>query len=67
MLKTKPTLSLEEQIKQIQAECDAFLDEKAAELKRRFEGLPLAMLRRDLALRSPGCQCRQALSILETK
>jgi len=56
---------LEERIKSICAEAEAFVDAKAVEQKKLFEGLPLAMLRRDLELKAPGCVCKQALAILE--
>jgi hypothetical protein len=67
LLKTNPTLSLEQRIKQTQAEAEAAIDEAAAELKRRFPGLPLTTLRRDIEARAFGCVCKQALSLMETK
>ena len=60
--KTPP---LDERIKSICADAEAFVDAAAAEQKKLFEGLPLAMLRRHLENKAPGCACKQALAILE--
>lgn len=60
--KTPP---LDERIRATCLEAEAFVDAKAAELKKHFDGLPLAMLRRDLENKAPGCVCKQALAILE--
>lgn len=60
--KTQP---LEERIRSTCAEAEAFVDAKAAEQKKLFEGLPLATLRRHFENRAPGCVCKQALAILE--
>lgn len=59
------TPPLDERIRATCAEAEAFVDAKAAELKKQFEGLPVAMLRRDLTNKAPGCVCKQALAILE--
>lgn len=64
MLKQK---SLPDRIKEVQAEAEAFIDAKAAELKKQFPELPLSVLRRDVELKAWGCPCRQALSIAEAK
>ena len=60
MSKTK---TLFDQIRQTQAEAEAAIDAAAAELKRRFAGLPLATLRRDIEARAFGCPCKQALTL----
>lgn len=61
------TPQLHERIEEIQAEANAFIDAKAAELKKQFPGLPQAMLRRDIEAVAWGCPCKQALSITEAK
>lgn len=58
MLKSK---SLAERIVEIQAEANAFLDEKAAELSRQYPTVPLVAMRRDLEMKAEGCPCRQVL------
>jgi hypothetical protein len=62
--KTPP---LEERIRSTCAEAGAFVDAKAAELKKQFDGLPLTMIRRGLENKAPGCVCKQALAILESE
>jgi hypothetical protein len=64
MLKQK---SLADRIREIQAEADAFIDAKAAELNKQFPGLPVASLRRDIEAKAWGCSCKEALSISEGK
>ena len=64
MLKPKP---LADRIKEIQIEAEAFIDARAAELKKQFPGLPIATLRRDIEAQAFGCPCKQALSITEGK
>jgi hypothetical protein len=64
LLKTK---SLPDRIRETQAEAEAAVDAAAAELKKRFAGLPLATLRRDIEARAFGCVCKQALSLEEKK
>jgi hypothetical protein len=64
VLKPKP---LPDRIKDIQAEAEAAIDAKAAELKKQFPGLPIALLRRDLEAKAFGCPCKQALSLTEAK
>jgi hypothetical protein len=59
------TQPLNERIRATCAEAEAFLDAKAAELKKQFDGLPIALLRRGLTNKAPGCVCKQALAILE--
>ena len=59
--KTSP---LDERIRATCADAEAFVDAKAAEMKKQFEGLPIALLRRDLTNKAPGCVCKQALAIL---
>jgi hypothetical protein len=58
------TSPLDERIRATCAEAEAFVDAKAAELKKQFEGLPIALLRRGLENKAPGCVCKQALAIL---
>ena len=59
------TSPLDERIRSTCAEAGAFVDAKAAELKKQFDGLPLTMIRRGLENNAPGCVCKQALAILE--
>ena len=63
---SKP-LPLEERIKSTCAEAEAVVDAEAAEQKKLFPGLPIAMLRRQLENKASGCVCRQALAILEKR
>jgi hypothetical protein len=60
--KTSP---LDERIKARCADAEAFVDAKAAEMKKEFEGLPIATLRRSLENKAPGCVCKQALATLD--
>jgi hypothetical protein len=54
--------SLEERIKAIQAEADAFLDQKAKLLSGATPDVPLHVLRNLLTSRAYGCQCRAVLN-----
>ncbi len=56
------TLPLDERIKAVQAESDAFLDARAAEIKKICHNQPLASIRNELvAGRSP---CDAVLAIM---
>ncbi|WP_409188782.1 hypothetical protein [Bradyrhizobium sp. RDM4] len=55
------TLPLDERIKSVRAEIDAFIDARTAEIKKACPGVPEASIRRDL-LRG-GCQCAAYLDI----
>jgi hypothetical protein len=59
------TLPLEERIRSIRAEIDAFIDERAAEEKKTCEGVPVGVIRNLLTARSDGCQCRAYLQVAE--
>jgi hypothetical protein len=66
MALTLPKLSttkapLKDRIDEIRAEIDAFIDEKAAEIKKGSPNQPLVCIRRDLTSRAGDCQCRQYL------
>jgi hypothetical protein len=63
----KPKQSLSERIKEIQIDAEAFIDARAAELKKQFPGLPIAVLRRHIEAKAFGCPCKQALGIEEKK
>jgi len=56
---------LDERIRATCADAEAFVDAKATEMKKEFEGLPIATLRRSLENKAPGCVCKQALAILD--
>lgn len=60
---SKPTLVA--RIEQIRAEANAFIDEKAAELKKENPTLPLGVLRGLLTAKAAGCECRQALALID--
>jgi hypothetical protein len=62
---TKP--ALHERITALRAEVDAFIDEKAEEMKAQNPGIPVGVLRNMLTARSGGCQCRAYLDIVEAK
>jgi hypothetical protein len=55
--------SLQDRIKAIQADADAFLDEKAKQLSEATPDVPLHVLRNLLTNRAYGCQCRAVLNI----
>ena len=54
-------MTLKERISAIQAEADAFLDERAKELSSVTPDVPLHVLRNILTARTYGCQCRAVL------
>jgi hypothetical protein len=58
-------LPLEERIKSICAEAEAVVEAKAVEIKKQYDGLPIAWIRRDPENRMGGCVCKQALAIIE--
>ena len=62
MLKTKPTLT--ERIAQLQTEIDKLLDEHAAETAKECPGIPIPNICALLTNRAPGCQCRQAINLM---
>ncbi|MEH2627077.1 hypothetical protein V1292_005132 [Bradyrhizobium sp. AZCC 1719] len=62
MIKQK-TPSLEDRIRQIRAEADAFIDAKAEELAAKTPGVPLQVLRNIITNRSFGCQCQAILNL----
>lgn len=52
---------LEERVKQMQAEIDAFIDERVAEIKRHCENQPLLSIRHSLV--GTGCLCSAYLQL----
>jgi len=56
--------TLPERITEFRAELDAFLDAKAADIKKNCPGVPVEVLRHMMTNRSFGCQC-QAVQNLE--
>ena len=48
--------------KAIQAEADAFLDQKAKQLSETTPDVPLHVLRNLLTIRTYGCQCKAVLN-----
>lgn len=69
MIGKKPagSLSLKEQIEQVRAEAEAFIDAKAEELRKATPGVPVGVLRMMITNRAPGCACRAALIEMEPK
>jgi hypothetical protein len=55
-----PTLD-ERRVRAFRAELDAWIDDRAAEIKKSCEGVPVASIRRDL-MRGIGCQCAAYLA-----
>jgi len=60
------TPPLDERIKDIRAEIDAFIDARAAHIKETCEGVPVEVIRNLITARSGGCQCAAYLD-LKTK
>ncbi len=56
-------LPLDERIKTLRAEIDAFIDARAAEIKKTTPGVPEVVIRNLLTARSGNCQCRQYLQV----
>jgi hypothetical protein len=54
---------LDERIASIRAEIDAFIDERAAEIKKTCEGVPELVIRNLLTARAGGCQCSAYMQI----
>jgi hypothetical protein len=63
--KAPPEKALIDRITEIRAEADAWIDSRAAELKKQHEGLPIQVLRNLLTNRAGGCQCQAVHNILE--
>ena len=57
--------TLRSRIEQLRADCDAFIDKKAEEIRQDAMGVPLSSIRQTLTVRYPGDPCRAALAILE--
>lgn len=54
--------ALADRLRQARIDADAFIDAKAAEMKKDFPTLPVQSLRMEIAR---GCPCVAALSIIE--
>ena len=59
--------ALAERLTQARAAAEAFIDARAAEMKKDFPTLPIGVLRQQLTARAFGCSCRAALNILKPK
>ena len=59
-----PQLS-EKIVRDLQAEIDAFIDLKTAEVAKDCPGVPFLICRNIITARSPDCQCRQYLRLIE--
>ncbi len=57
------TLPLDERIKAMQAEINAFIDARAAEVKKHMPDLPILVIRNTLI--RGNCECRQYLHLKE--
>lgn len=63
LAKMKPARpSLEERIQQVRQECEALLDQRAAELHREFSNIPEPALRMQV---TRGCPCQSAIRLLQ--
>jgi hypothetical protein len=56
--------SLEDRIRETQEAADKFIDQKAAEIGRESNGVPVHVIRNLLMSRCFDCQCRAALNIV---
>ena len=61
----KPKEDLAARIEQIKADCDAFIDARANELKASYPELPVGVLRQTIS--RGRCPCDIALNLLEDK
>jgi len=61
-----PEVPLEDRILAIRAECDAYLDRKAEELRQSAPGVPVGVLR-GILTGNESCQCRAALNAMSRK
>lgn len=59
LLKQQP---LDERVKAIRAELDKFIDDRAEDIKRTCEGVPVGVIRNSIT-RGLGCQCAAYLEI----
>jgi hypothetical protein len=59
--------ALAERLTQARADAEAFIDGRAAEMKKECPTLPIGVLRQQLTARAFGCSCRAALNILKPK
>lgn len=61
----KPTRPqpLEDRIRQIRADIDAIVDERAAAVAKQSPGVPLGVIRNLLTARAPACRCAQYLEL----
>jgi hypothetical protein len=55
---------LDEKIRAIRAEADAFIDKRAAEAAKDAPGVPVESIRRSIT-RGIGCACTAALLVIE--
>ncbi len=54
--------ALAARVEQVRAECDAYINARAEELRREILGVPIGVLRQGIA---PGrCQCQSILNLL---
>lgn len=54
---------LDERVKAIRAELDKFIDDRAEEIKKTCEGVPVGVIRNSIT-RGLGCQCAAYLEIM---
>lgn len=65
--KAAGSLSLAEQIKQAQADANAYLDAQAQKVKEQSPGVPYDVIRMMITNRTHGCVCAAALKVLESE
>jgi hypothetical protein len=56
------TQPLEERVRSIRPDLDKFIDDRAAEIKKTCEGVPVDVIRKTIT-RGLGCQCAAFLEI----
>jgi hypothetical protein len=54
---------LEDRIKQIRADIDAIIDERAKAVAKQSPGVPLGVIRNLLIAHAPTCSCAQYLEV----
>lgn len=62
-MKNARTSNLEERIKAIRAEVNAFVEARAAAVAKESPGVPIGVIRNLLTARAPACACAQYLEL----
>lgn len=62
-MKPAPMPQLEERIRQLRTEINAFIDARAETVTQQNPGVPLGVIRNLLTARAAGCPCAQYLEM----